>query len=80
MNLMARSTGKIKPPMNEPARAHKKENRKLLLWFFIALVIAILPWFLLASSQNPRKGDVVTESGKEVSPKKCEGTWALFTL
>jgi uncharacterized membrane protein len=67
--------------MNEPVQMHKKENRKLLLWFFIALLIAILPWFLLASSENPGKRDVVTESSKEVSTKKCHGTsWAMFTF
>lgn len=33
--------------MNETYQDQKKENRKFLVWFLIAVAVAILPWFFL---------------------------------
>jgi hypothetical protein len=33
--------------MDETYQEQKKENRKFLIWFLIAIAIAVLPWFFL---------------------------------
>jgi hypothetical protein len=35
------------------SQTRKKENRRMLLWFLLALAVALLPWFLLAQDQLP---------------------------
>ena len=38
--------------MDEPVyRIDRKHHRKMLIWFLVALLIAILPWLLLAQDQ-----------------------------
>jgi len=32
---------------NEVAQHERRTNRKLLIWFLIALFIAIIPWFVV---------------------------------
>ena len=33
--------------MQDTVHEEKKENRKFLIWFIIAVLIAVLPWFFL---------------------------------
>ena len=38
--------------MDEPVyRIDRNQNRKMLMWFILALLIALLPWLLLADDQ-----------------------------
>lgn len=62
--------------MNEPVyRIDKKHNRKMLIWFLVCLLIAILPWLLLAQNQFDEKS-VVDREGKDkresTSARLCE--------
>jgi hypothetical protein len=34
-------------PSDEVA-TQRKENRKMLIWFIVALIVALLPWLLLS--------------------------------
>jgi hypothetical protein len=53
--------------MNDPvSQIQKKENRRMLLWFLLAIAVALLPWFLLAGDQFSGKETVKTsEPAKE---------------
>lgn len=38
--------------MDEPVyRIERNQHQKMLIWFFVGLLIAILPWILLAQDQ-----------------------------
>jgi|GEM_PF-3737570 len=36
--------------MSQQAKEEKKSNRKLLVLFLLGVLIALLPWFVLAAS------------------------------
>jgi hypothetical protein len=58
--------------MNEPTvRSRGNENKRMLWWFLIALVIALLPWLLLAQDAIP-KDDLVKTTKKEKSAPHCQ--------
>jgi ABC-type uncharacterized transport system permease subunit len=73
---------KCRHVMIEPVyRIDKRQNKKMLWWFLIALVIAILPWFLLAEDQFGEKGVVNTEnSEKPAATRHCDKVSTTFTL
>lgn len=41
------TTGNSISTMDETYQDQKNENRKFLIWFLIAVVVAVLPWFFL---------------------------------
>jgi hypothetical protein len=41
------TTGNSFVTMNETYHNQKKENRKFLVWFLIAVAVAVLPWLFL---------------------------------
>ena len=66
--------------MDEPVyRIDKKQNRKMLMWFLIALFIAILPWFLIAQDQREEKA--CENSRAEKAPvRSCPHAASVFSL
>jgi hypothetical protein len=40
--------GRLEPSDSYAMTAEQKTNRRMLIWFLITLLIALLPWFLLA--------------------------------
>jgi hypothetical protein len=63
--------------MNEPATSSRKENRRMLLWFLIALLIALMPWFLLAQDQN-KAGSKVGKAPQVQEVKGCKRVCSLI--
>jgi hypothetical protein len=57
--------------MDEPiAGSRRNENKRMLWWFLIALVIALLPWLLLAQDAIPKE-DLVKNVKKEKPVSEC---------
>jgi hypothetical protein len=67
-----------KPAMQEPVlNSERNSNRKMLLWFLIAIVIALLPWLIVAQatpdSGSESRKNAATEKPAVSASRKCEG-------
>jgi hypothetical protein len=65
--------------MHEPViHAKKNENRKMLIWFLIALLIAILPWILIARETRP--SDEVVNNSAQNQKEPCQRVCTMIPL
>jgi hypothetical protein len=64
--------------MQEPVlNPERNSNRKMLLWFLIAILIALLPWLIVAQatpdSVSESQKKAATEKPAVTASRKCEG-------